>query len=56
MDELENSEVRTKFGSVYLKERPLGRPRLTGRDNIKKGLEEIDYDYVEWISFAWNRQ
>lgn len=40
MDGLEGSEIRTKFGSVDLKETP-GRRRLTGSDNIKKDLEEI---------------
>jgi hypothetical protein len=56
MDGLESSEMRTKFGSVGLKERASGRLRLTGRDNIKKDLEEINYECVEWISFAWNRK
>ena len=56
MDGLESSENRTKFGSVDLKERPPGRRRLTGRDNIKKDLEGIDYECVEWINFGWNMQ
>jgi len=53
---LEISVMRTKFGSVNLKERPPGRRRLIGRNNIKKDLDEIDYECVEWINFAWNRR
>jgi hypothetical protein len=47
MDGLESSEIRKKFGSVDLKDRPPVRRGLTGRDNIKKDLEEIDYECVE---------
>ena len=38
--------MRTKFGSEDLKESPPGKRRPTGRGNIKKDLEGIDYECV----------
>jgi hypothetical protein len=35
--------------------RPLGRPRRRWVDNIKMGLREIEWDGVDWIDLAENR-
>ncbi|XP_033229014.1 uncharacterized protein LOC117180633 [Belonocnema kinseyi] len=35
--------------------RPLGRPRIRWRDNLKKDLVELGYDYNEWMDDAHDR-
>jgi hypothetical protein len=35
--------------------RPLGRPRLRWVDNIKMDLSEIEWDGVDWIDMAQDR-
>jgi hypothetical protein len=35
--------------------RPLGRPRVGGVDNIKMDLREIEWDGVDWIDLAQDR-
>jgi hypothetical protein len=35
--------------------RPLGRPRRRWVDNIKMDLREIEWDGVDWIDLAQNR-
>jgi hypothetical protein len=35
--------------------RPLGRPRRRRVDNIKMDLREIEWDGVDWIYMAQNR-
>jgi hypothetical protein len=35
--------------------RPLGRPRLRWVDNIKMDLREIEWDGVDWIDMAQDR-
>jgi hypothetical protein len=35
--------------------RPLGRPRRRWVDNIKKDLREIEWDGVDWIDMAQDR-
>ena len=34
--------------------RPLGRPRLTWKDNIKMDLQEVGCGDVYWIDLAWD--
>jgi hypothetical protein len=34
---------------------PLGRPRRRGVDNIKIDLTEIEWDGMDWIELAQNR-
>jgi hypothetical protein len=35
--------------------RPLGRPRRRGVDNIRKDLRETGWEDVDWMHFAQNR-
>jgi hypothetical protein len=35
--------------------RPLGRPRRRGVDNIKMDLREIEWDGMDWIDVAQDR-
>jgi hypothetical protein len=35
--------------------RPLGRPRHRNVDNIKMDLREIEWDGIDWIDLAQNR-
>jgi hypothetical protein len=35
--------------------RPLGRPRCTSEDNIRKDLTEIEWKGVDWIYIAKDR-
>jgi hypothetical protein len=35
--------------------RPLGRPRRRWLDNIKMDLREIEWDGMDWIDLAQNR-
>jgi hypothetical protein len=35
--------------------RPLGRPRRRWVDNIKMDLREIEWDSVDWIDLAQDR-
>jgi hypothetical protein len=35
--------------------RPLGRPRRRGVDNIKMDLREIEWDGMDWIELAQDR-
>jgi hypothetical protein len=35
--------------------RPLGRPRLRSVDNIKIDLPEIEWDCMDWINLAQDR-
>ena len=36
-------------------ERPLGRPRRRGKDNIKMDLQEVGCEGVDWIELAQDR-
>jgi hypothetical protein len=36
--------------------RPLGRPRRRSVDNIKMDLREIEWDGVDWIDMAQDRE
>jgi hypothetical protein len=35
--------------------RPLGRPRRRCVDNIKMDLREIEWDFIDWIDLAQDR-
>jgi hypothetical protein len=35
--------------------RPLGRPRRRWEDNIKRGLQEVGCEVVDWIELAQDR-
>jgi hypothetical protein len=35
--------------------RPLGRPRRTWEDNIKKDLREVEWGDIDWIDMAQDR-
>jgi hypothetical protein len=35
--------------------RALGRPRRRWMDNIRLALEEVGWDYVDWIGLAQDR-
>jgi hypothetical protein len=35
--------------------RPLGRPRRSLVDNIKRDIREIEWDGIDWIDLAQNR-
>jgi hypothetical protein len=35
--------------------RPLGRPRLRWKDNIKMGLQEVGCGGMDWIDMAQDR-
>jgi hypothetical protein len=35
--------------------KPLGRPRRRWVDNIKMDLREIEWDGIEWIDLAYDR-
>jgi hypothetical protein len=53
-------EVRGAYNILVGKpegRRPLGRPRHRWEDNIKMGLGEIGFGYVNWIHLAqdWDR-
>jgi hypothetical protein len=37
------------------KKRPLGRPRRRWVDDIKMDLTEIEWDGIDWIDLAQNR-
>ena len=38
-----------------LRERPLGRSRRRWEDNIKMDLQEVDFEGMEWIVMAQDR-
>jgi hypothetical protein len=51
-------EKRNAYGILVRKskgKRPLGRPRRGWVDNIKMHLREIEWDGVEWIDMAQDR-
>ena len=35
--------------------RPLGRPRHRWVDNIRKGLQEVGCDFIDWIGLVQDR-
>jgi hypothetical protein len=37
------------------RKRPLGRPRRTWEDNIKRGLPEVGSEGMDWIEIAQDR-
>jgi hypothetical protein len=53
-----NGETRTAY-RIFVKnpqgKRPLGRPRRRWVDNIKMDLREIEWDGVDWIELAEDR-
>jgi hypothetical protein len=36
--------------------RPLGRPRHRWEDNIKKDLQEVGCEFMNWINLAQDRE
>jgi hypothetical protein len=54
-----NGEKRNAYrllvGKRGERERPLGRPRHRWMDNIKIDLREIDWDVMDWIDLAEDR-
>jgi hypothetical protein len=53
-----NGEKRTAYRILVGKpegERPLGRPRRRLVDNIKMDLREIEWDGIDWIDLAQDR-
>jgi len=38
------------------RKRPLGRPRRRCVDNIRMGLQEVGYGYMDWIGLAKGRE
>jgi hypothetical protein len=45
----------TEFCSEYLKVKELGRPRHRWEDNIGMDLREIEWESVDWIRLAQDR-
>jgi hypothetical protein len=53
-----NREKRNAYRILVGKlegKRPLGRPRRTRLDNIKKDLREIGWDGIDWMDLAQDR-
>ena len=44
--------VNINFCNKCVKERPLGRPRRRGEDNIKMNLQEVECGGTDWIEMA----
>jgi hypothetical protein len=44
-----------KFNITLIYKRPLGRPRCRWVDNIKMDLREIEWDGMNWIDLAQDR-
>jgi hypothetical protein len=49
--EEERNEYRVVMGKPVVK-RPLGRPRRTWEDGIRKDLRDIGWGSVDWIQLA----
>ena len=45
-------ELSTWFWWACLREKPLGRPRRRGEDNIKMDLQDVGWGGIEWIDLA----
>jgi hypothetical protein len=43
------------FGGETRGKKPLERPRLKWKDNIKMDLEEVGWGYMDWIDMAQDR-
>jgi len=53
-----HGETRGAYGVLVGKpegKRPLGRPRRSWEDNIKMDLQEIEWEGMDWIDLAQNR-
>jgi hypothetical protein len=54
-----NGAKRNAYGTLVGNpegKRPLGRPRRRWVDNIKIDLREIEWDGIDWIDLAQNRE